>query len=180
MSKNIEDPAIRGMLAISPIVQAATWREWSYDKVARAQLAMTPKGKLPAFVLQQTLAGFFGPTTLSSHLDLVQQFTDHLTTSLHPQNYSAFLSQWTQRADLYPALRKNPIAVPILGFSGGNSLREEEIVNAFADESEQGVFTSSRSSLVQIWRSGDLVHQEAAQEVAEAFKLFFRGYSIMM
>lgn len=176
-SKHTTDPAIRGVLAISPVVRAPTWREWTYDKLARTQLAVSPAGQVPAFVVQQNLAGFFGPQTLSSHLDLVQQFTHHLTKTLNPSNYSAFRKAWTNRTDLHPILMDKKIAVPLLAFYGGNSMRKEEILDCVG---AGGVFSSPRTTLVQVWKSADLVHQDSAQEVAEAFKLFFRGFSIMM
>ena len=177
MTKSVDDPQVRGMLSISPVVRSATWREWSYSKMARAQLALSPAGQIPTMVVNQNLAGFFGPKTLETHLDLVDEFSKHLTTTLNPQNYAAFLKSWTARPDLWKELTAKPIAVPLLAFYGGNSLRQDEIVEAVGSD---GVFKSPRTTLVQMWKSADLVHQDCAGDVAEAFKLFCRGFSVML
>jgi hypothetical protein len=62
-------------------------------------------------------------------------------------------------------------------YYGGNSLRNEEILDAAGSD---GVFKSQRSSLIEVWRTADMVHQEAAHEVAESFRCFLQGFSIMV
>jgi hypothetical protein len=74
MQKSVEDPAVRGMMVISPVVNKATWREWAYEKLARVQIAASPAGQMPQYVVSSILSGYFGPKTMSQHLDLVQQF----------------------------------------------------------------------------------------------------------
>lgn len=176
MRKEVADPAIRGLIAITPNLRAATWREWSFAKIAQLQLATAQKGYIPAFVVNQLLAGWFGPETLSKFAGLVEEYTRHLT-SINTSNYIAFLKVWTARQDLKLALRKKPIAVPILSFSGGNSLRNDQIHRLAGSE---GFFSSKRSSHTEMWRAADMVHIEAPDDVATACKLFLRGFSIMV
>ena len=48
------DPDMRGLVAISPMLHKAGWREWGFEKVARAEIRAGQK-HLPSFIVNQNL-----------------------------------------------------------------------------------------------------------------------------
>ena len=56
MQKKEGDADVIGLVAISPMLHKAGWREWGYEKVVRGEIASGSKKKhLPSFVVNQCL-----------------------------------------------------------------------------------------------------------------------------
>lgn len=174
LRKSDSDPQMQALLSISPMLTTPGWYEWGYSKVARTQISVGTSD-MPSFVINQCTNAFFGPRTHSSEPSRIAQFQNAMRKAPRSDNYALFLKTWTARDDLVTALKKKPITVPTLTFYGGNSLRDDHVLEVAGSE---GVFKSPRSEMVEIWRGADLVHDEDAATVLDSFIALLQGYSV--
>jgi len=172
--KNGGDPDVRGLVSISPNLTMPGWSEWGFDKVVRAQTTFMALN-MPSFIVDQSLNSFFSPQTHNADQARIAAFRQMLTKSPLPANYAAFESAWISRTDIVRALKVKPIKVPTLTFYGGNSNRVDHILDIAGSD---GVFQSTRSETLEVWKCADFVHDEAPDTVLNAFKAMLQGYSI--
>jgi alpha-beta hydrolase superfamily lysophospholipase len=165
------------MLSISPMLETPSWREWGYDKVCRTKI-WSSSTTLPAFVINQSLESFFGKQTHASNHARIQEFTESMKAGPKPLNYLALERMWVNRENLLTALKaKPPITVPTITVYGGNSFRSDHVV---AVAGSDGVFKSKRSEMIEVWRGGDMVHEEDAGTVLTIFVTMLQGFSIIV
>jgi len=173
MMRQSEDPVMRGLLAVSPLVRAAGWLDWGYEKVVRAKTAWSG-GEMPSYVINQLIGQFFGPQTQENNLDLMQQWRRDLAQTIRPQNYLAFVQSYLRRTDLPTAWGEKGCKLPVLMFYGGRSIYHSSMLDALEN------FKSDHFAHVEIFADGDFVQEESPAKVAESFRLFCRGFHIMI
>lgn len=178
MRKSDADAECRAAMFISPVIATPNWREWGWDKIVRAQIKKDTV-IMPPFIVNQNLYHYFGSVAHGSETrGRIEAYKKALTTAPRPGNYAALHKEWTARNDILHELKRKPITVPVLTFYGGNSHRAEQVLAVFSGEGR--VFTAPTSSCVEIWKGGDLVHEEDAAEVLDSFKLMLQGFSIIV
>ena len=66
------------------------------------------------------------------------------------------------------------IGLPVLMFYGGRSIYHSSMLDALEN------FKSDHFAHVEIFADGDFVQEESPAKVAESFRLFCRGFHIMI
>mmetsp|Transcript_31336 Transcript_31336/g.94142 ORF Transcript_31336/g.94142 Transcript_31336/m.94142 type:complete len:285 (-) Transcript_31336:178-1032(-) len=177
IQRRATDPDLRALLSISPILSPPGWYEWAFEKYARLKIAMGPADRMPDWVIDANLDAYFGAATHNTDISTIARFRAMMAYSPSPGNYAALLKAWMSRGNLLKMLKVKPVTVPTLTFYAGQSNRAAHVTEVAGSA---GVFKGPQSEMLASWKGGDLVQEEDAGSVLQAFCAMLQGFSVLV